>query len=159
MMKIRKAGIEESRTVSQIIQISFQKQAEILNIRESECPQYVAFEKEMDTKSRIQATDVKLMLMSEIPIGTIGLQINGEEGIVERLAILPDYRGKSYGEILLRHGENELKSKGCKSMHLSIVASFEKLRRYYEKLGYQSKDTVRYDFLPFEVLNMNKILD
>lgn len=157
-MEISRANIEDSKTVSNIIRTSFKRQAELLQVTETDCPEYVAFESEIDAKSRIQSSNVKIMFVNGLAIGTIGTRNKGEVGVIERLAVLPDYRGKSYGEILLHTAEKELYSAGCRTIHLSIVADFSTLRAYYERNGYKPNGTERYDFLPFDVLQMTKAL-
>ena len=157
-MEIRRANREDSNRVSTIIRSSFKRQAEILNITDADCPDYVAFEREIDATARIESSNVKLMFIDGLAVGTIGIRSEGEVGIIERLAILPEYRGKSYGEALLHDAEQELTSLGCRTIHLSIVAEFLALRAYYERNGYQPHSTERYDFLPFDVLHMTKTL-
>nr|WP_246590724.1 GNAT family N-acetyltransferase [Paenibacillus sophorae] len=70
--------------------------------------------------------------------------------------MLPNYRGNEYGKLLLKYIEAELFSIGCKVINISIVASFQRLKEYYEELGYRYKDKVKYPTLSFEVLYMSK---
>lgn len=142
--------------VSGIIRVSFRKQAELLGLTEAEHPRYVAFETEAMAEARIHKTDVKLLYSEEAPTGTVGFSSLGEVGSIERLAVLPGCRGHGYGQIMLEHAEKELFLRGCRTIHLAIVARFERLQRYYEDLGYHYFETKTFPSLPFEVMYVVK---
>lgn len=81
----------------------------------------------------------------------------GAQGTIERLGVLPAYRGHSYGKALLQNAENDLFAVyECQTVSISIVACFERLQRYYESMGYISVAKQCYPSLPFEVLHMQK---
>jgi GNAT superfamily N-acetyltransferase len=155
------ADVQDSAQVASIIRESFHAQAQQLGLTEDEYPRYVAFEKEEGAKQRIIATRVNLLLHHQAgPIGTIGYYAKGDQGTIERLAVLPDHRGRSYGYALLQNAEKELFTLyKCRIISISIAACFERLQRYYESMGYQCAEKKRYSSLPFEVLHMQKTAD
>jgi GNAT superfamily N-acetyltransferase len=157
-LEIRKAGMEDGATVARLIRASFQQQAELLHISETAYPNYVAFETEEKAQSRVVHTEVKLLFVDAVPIGTIGSHHKDEVGHIERLAVLPGHRGNDYGRILLEHAEAELSAAGCKVIHISIVADFHRLKEYYEALGYRQQRRAAFAALPFEVLFLSKSL-
>ncbi|MDF9841293.1 MULTISPECIES: GNAT family N-acetyltransferase [unclassified Paenibacillus] len=158
---LREARMEDSVLVTKLIRESFQAQAQQLGLTEAEYPHYVAFEREKDSRERIiDTTVVVLYHLSNVPIGTIGYYAEGNNGIIERLAILPAYRGRSYGKELLQSAENDLFAvHDCQTVSISIAACFEKLQRYYESMKYVAIEKKKYPSLPFEVLHMQKTLD
>ncbi|BCG58823.1 hypothetical protein [Paenibacillus sp. URB8-2] len=70
---INKASIEDAKNISEIIRISFKKQAELINISEAEYPNYVAFETEENTKSRINNTEFTLRSADADPRSVRGI--------------------------------------------------------------------------------------
>ena len=49
-------------------------------------------------------------------VGTVRFLINGEESILQRLAVLPDYRHQNYASGLINYGKNLLIEKGIKEV-------------------------------------------
>jgi GNAT superfamily N-acetyltransferase len=77
-------------------------------------------------------------------------------GEVLRLGVLPAFRGREYGRVLMEVAEEELVGAGVGVVELSIVRQFEGLHRYYEGLGYVGDRVERFESLPFEVAFMVK---
>lgn len=153
---IRKANIEDGKIISTIIRESFKKQADLLRISEAEYPRYVAFETEEIAQSRVMKTEVMILFVKEIPTGTVGFYHKNDVGYIERLAVIPECRGNHYGELLLEYAETELFYRGCKQINISMVASFLRLKEYYENLGYRYNETVSFPAIPFEVAFLSK---
>ncbi|WP_084065091.1 GNAT family N-acetyltransferase [Paenibacillus stellifer] len=158
-LKIAKAVPEDSLLISSIIQRSFKDQAVMLDISEEQFPHYVAFEHEPAARSRINGTQVNLLYLGEKAIGTVGLRASGNQGSIEHLAVLPEYRGSKYGEYLITEAEKSLSALGCTSVVLSIVAAFTGLRTFYERLGYRCRHVRTFATLPFEVQFLTKSLN
>ncbi|MNI38183.1 putative acetyltransferase [compost metagenome] len=158
--RITAAVAADAPLVAALIRDSFKVQAQQLNLTEVEYPNYVAFETERAARQRIQKSRVDLLWHGRTPLGTIGYAADSIQGNIERLAVLPAHRGQALGKLLLTHAELELFVTGqCQMISLSIVASFGRLRHYYESLGYRSLETRRYPSLPFAVLHMQKTID
>lgn len=154
---IKKANINDAIIVSKIITESFKRQTELLRISEIEYPNYVAFETKEMAISRITVTDVKILFVNDEPIGTIGSRLDGEIGIIERLAIHPSYRGNDYGGLLLEYTENQLFNNKCKEINISLVTSYQNLRKFYNEHGYLHKNSTTLPNIPFEVHLLSKI--
>lgn len=56
----------------------------------------------------------------------------------------------------MEYAEGELKKNGIKVVEISIVAQFERLQRYYERMGYVLREKKMVPSLPFEVTYMVK---
>ncbi|AIQ18301.1 hypothetical protein H70357_17580 [Paenibacillus sp. FSL H7-0357] len=154
--EIRKAAVKDGITVSKIITESFKRRTELLQVSETEYPNHVAFETERMAITRINNSTVKILFVNDEPIGTIGTRQEGEIGIIDRLAILPSYRGENYGRLLLEHSENELFNNDCTEIHISLVASYQNLRRFYVEHGYTCISSTTLSGLPCEVLSLRK---
>lgn len=160
---ITEIDINQVGTVSDIIRQAFKKQAEILDISEKEYPNYVAFEKSNSIFNALdKGENVYLLICDEIPAGTIRFNQNiscKSKGYINRLAVLPEYRGNDFGKILMDFAEGELRKAGVKKIEISIVKDFVKLENYYISLGYSFVKDCKYDSLPFEVRFLEKALD
>lgn len=56
------------------------------------------------------------------------------------------------------YAETRLKKNKITHVELSVVAQFNRLKRYYERLGYLPREKKVFSSLPFEVLFMEKEL-
>lgn len=65
-----------------------------------------------------------------------------KEAIFGRLAVLPEYRGKGLGQLLVQVSEERMKELGAISMHLHAQCYIKNL---YEKLGYISYGDIELD--------------
>ena len=67
------------------------------------------------------------------PVGTARLLIDGTEGKIGRVAILPDCRGTGAGAALMRAALDELRARGVTTARLGAQTH---ALRFYEKLGF-----------------------
>ncbi|MEG6513949.1 GNAT family N-acetyltransferase [Desulforamulus ruminis] len=158
-MQFKWAKSSDSERICQIIRVSFQKQAEELGITPEKYPNFVAFETAERVQSRMNQGDKAIMLfLKDKPIGTISYSVDKEswKGTIKRLAVIPEYRGNGYGQLLTNYAEGALKEHPVTCIELSIVAQFKGLKEYYQSLGYAVRESKRFATLPFEVLFMEK---
>jgi Acetyltransferases len=159
-IEIKPAEIQQAYTVAEIIQNSFEKQAEVLHISKEKNPNYVAFETPDKVINCIKSGEkVVLLCLDGKPIGTVRYNIDSKEsdkGHISRLAVSPEFRGHGYGQMLTNYAESQLKDLNVKIFELSIVAEFDRLKKYYEGLGYVPKEEKVFSTLPFNVLFMRK---
>ncbi len=158
MLNLREAQVEDAEIISKIIRESFKTQSEILKISEDDYPNYVAFETVESVANRMDRSDtIVIAYLNDKPVGTVSFRNDPEEeqrGHIIRLAILPRFRGHSYGEHLMAYAETKLRERGVKFIELCIVAQFKRLREYYENLGYTPRETRSHAGFPFEILYM-----
>jgi GNAT superfamily N-acetyltransferase len=160
MPELREASASDARSVAALIRRSFRKQVDLLELRRSECPEYVGFETADRVRHRMQrghhvlVADVAGRLVGTV---TFGAAIpDSHKGEIARLAVLPPHRGTGLGQALMGVAEAELGQFGATVAEISIVAKFNRLRSYYEAMGYKATRQQRFDALPFDVLFMEK---
>jgi predicted N-acetyltransferase YhbS len=162
MLTLRIATDADAPNIAALTRRSFAKQVEALALSERESPKYVAFETEASVRERVaRGTHITLAHEGAVLIGTVSwvARSGGEKlGEIARLAVLPEHRGFGYGRELMRHAESELVNAGMVVAEVSVVARFERLRSYYEALGYLLNDSHRVAGLPFDLLFMRKSL-
>jgi GNAT superfamily N-acetyltransferase len=68
------------------------------------------------------------------PVGTCRLRpLDGERVKIERVCVLPDYRGKGVGRVVIAAAEEWAKERGFKEI---VIASRDEVIEFYEAIGY-----------------------
>ena len=90
-----------------------------------------------------------------------GCRINGNDGHVTYVAVLPNYQGMGIGTWLLQQLETFAKSRGCLTMSLEVRLSNRDAQRLYRKLGYVSRAIKEgyYDETNEDALDMVKYIE
>ncbi|HEX3043833.1 MAG TPA: GNAT family N-acetyltransferase [Bacillota bacterium] len=123
-------------------------------------PNYAGFETPEWVRESLKRGDQLLLALDNTEIiGTVRYsldKVQGNKGFISRLAVLPEYRGNSYGELLMGSAEAKMKQLGVSIIELTIVADFIKLQQFYERLGYLPRETKTFPSVPFAVRFMEK---
>jgi GNAT superfamily N-acetyltransferase len=94
-----------------------------------------------------EGVDVLLARLDYGPaVGTVSYRLVGEPesvGWIDRLAVLPEYRGKGLGERIMRYVERCLREKKAVAARLELFARLTRLRGWYEQQGYRHVQTYR----------------
>ena len=77
---------------------------------------------------------------------------------LNNLAVLPEYRHKGIGEILLQNAFSVAKELNCIKVNIGIVEENQVLRKWYESFGFTHTGTQKFDFFPFTCGYMEKRL-
>lgn len=75
---------------------------------------------------------------------------------MERLAVLPEYRHKGYGGMLLDFVFETVRNKGGTKVSIGIINKNTVLKKWYEKYGFAETDIKTFKHLPFDVCFMEK---
>lgn len=90
-------------------------------------------------------------------VGTIGCLVNGSEGHLRGMAVLPDWQGTGVALALLRTAEVELKKSGCGCVTLDTTVPLVRAVRFYAKNGYSASRRVA-DFFGMPLYEYRKLL-
>jgi GNAT superfamily N-acetyltransferase len=90
-------------------------------------------------------------------VGTIGCLVNGLEGHLRGMAVLPGWQGTGVALALLRTAETELQNNGCNSITLDTTAPLTRAVRFYLKNGYSASGRVA-DFFGMPLYEYRKLL-
>jgi N-acetylglutamate synthase-like GNAT family acetyltransferase len=157
---IRQAEKADLDILLSLIRNSFNSVAKKLKLTVENCPKYVAFY----TKERLLSDFEKgmkyyILLKEGQPCGCVALEkAKANVCYLERLAVLPEYRKKGYGAMLVNHIFKNASRLGAKRMELAMIAKDKKLKNWYKKFGFVQKCTRKIDHLPFIVAFMYKDL-
>lgn len=78
-----------------------------------------------------------LLTLNEKIVGYCGLWVIVDEAHITNIAVLPEYRGKKFGEELLKKTIELAKEQGALSMTLEVRVSNKVAQNLYEKFGFQ----------------------
>ncbi len=161
-IEIRAAGPAEAGLIARIVQESFRAQAAMQGIVKAAYPRYVAFTEKSDVLKALEKGHIAALLYHGAePIGGIWHALDWNDpqlGHVSKLAVLPAYRGRGYGEMLFAYAEDKLRTLGARQARLTCNARLTGLHSYYERLGYRKIKQEAWPTLPFEVVTMEKDL-
>ena len=144
--------------VAQIIRDSFADVALRFGLTPQNCPTHPS----TYTGERIAADlerGVRYFILTGggIDIGCVGLeQASQRTCYLERLAVLPHYRGNGYGTCLARYGIHRAQALGAATVGIGIIAADRGLRRFYEGLQFHAGTIQTFAHLPFDVMFMHR---
>jgi ribosomal protein S18 acetylase RimI-like enzyme len=90
-------------------------------------------------------------------VGTIGCKIDGREGHLRGMAVLPEWQGEGVALGLLRAAEGELQARGCDHVTLDTTEPLRRAVRFYEKHGFKATGRVS-DFFGMKLFEYSKPL-
>jgi diamine N-acetyltransferase len=153
---IKEATIKDCDVLVRIIRNSFHEVAMRFSLTKANCPKHPS----NCTSSWIE-TDISrgvqyyIFYENENPIGCVAIEKPGADVCyLERLAVLPEMRGKHFGIRLVHRALECAKSKGVSKVGIGIIDEQAELKEWYTALGFVEKQTKRFPHLPFTVCLM-----
>ena len=83
------------------------------------------------------------------PVGYYNLLPDADTCELGSLCVLPEYRHRGIGEMLLNDAISRTAGMGCRILKLSIVEENQVLRQWYAAHGFVHTGTKKFDFFPF----------
>jgi ribosomal protein S18 acetylase RimI-like enzyme len=84
-------------------------------------------------------------------IGCVGYSIRNGNYLIERLAVLPEFRHKNIGKKLMKYAEQKIIENNGTLIEINIVNENKKLKDWYRGIGYKEIEIKEYEDLPFKV--------
>ena len=107
---------------------------------------------------RLEDMTVFIAVFESHVIGTIACKmVDGEEGHLRGMAVLPDWQGKQAAQLLLDRAEFELREAGCKRITLDTTAPLQRAVRFYERNGFRKTGRIT-DFFGMPLFEYDKKL-
>ena len=155
-MNINTASINDSEEIARIVAISNRDVAEKFNLNRQNNPKHPSFyDKEWVLSDFDRGEEYFLYKENGLALGCVAFeQPNSQVGYLNRLSVLPNYRGKGIGEKLVFHTLDYAKSKGVEEISIGIIAKHEVLKNWYVRLGFIENGLKEFPHLPFDVLFM-----
>ncbi|SDH48234.1 GNAT family N-acetyltransferase [Desulfosporosinus hippei] len=143
-----------------VIKDSFTTVAREFKLTEENCPSNPAFinlENLMTMKNKGIA--MFGLFEKNNQIGFVAVEKADDSCYLERLAVLPDYRHKGYGKLLMDFVFNYAKAQGAKKVSIGIIDENSVLKDWYEIYGFRETGLKKYEHLPFTVCFMEKAVE
>ena len=146
----------------QVIRESFQTVADTFGFTAENAPRFTAFatdEARLLYFLREQHRPMYGYFVQDKPVGYYNLLL-AEDSVCElgSLCVLPAYRHRGIGEMLLADAQTKAAALGCRVMKLSIVEENTVLRQWYGQQGFVHTGTKKFDFFPFTCGYMEKTI-
>ncbi len=154
---IDEADLADVEVLAAIIGQANQDVRQRFNLTIDNCPTHPSFIRPHHVATGMERGERYFILKHEhAPAGCVGLA-NKRPGIadIKRLAVLPEYRRRGYGESLMRFAVELARGEGGIFAEIAIIADHHELQRWYEDLGFRTIDTRTYDHLPFKVTHLS----
>lgn len=159
---IREVKREEIPECVNLIKMAFLTVAEEFGFTEENAPRFTAF---ATTEERLlwhMDGEHRPMYVYEengFLCGYYSLLIQeNNECELNNVSVLPEYRHKGIGKMLIDHAFCLARELGCNVMNIGIVEENVRLREWYKKAGAVHVGTQKYDFFPFTCGYMKKEL-
>jgi ribosomal protein S18 acetylase RimI-like enzyme len=86
---------------------------------------------------RLQEMNIFVAVSETQIVGTISCQmVNGEEGHLRGMAVLPSWQGRGIAQQLLERAQSELRGADCKRITLDTTEPLKRAVRFYERNGF-----------------------
>ena len=148
IQEVKKNELQECLDV---IHQSFGTVAEQFGLTRENCPKHTSFipisflETQMDWGWHMYA-----LYAGKKIIGYMSISKEGEDVYeLHNLAVLPEYRHKGFGKILLDHAKEVVKSLGGNRIKIGIIEESTMLKDWYIANGFAHIGTKKFDHLPF----------
>jgi ribosomal protein S18 acetylase RimI-like enzyme len=145
--------LEQSVTV---IRQAFATVAEQFSLTPDNCPthpSFVTYDKILELRKK----GLRLFGLydGDTQIGFVAIeQSSGDLYFIEKLAVAPAYRHRSFGTQLVRFALDTIKNSGGAVVSIGIIDEHTELKQWYEKLGFREMNRKKFDHLPFTVCFM-----
>ena len=117
---IRRAVPEDAPAVYQILQKAFKEYAQAAGVKELEALNESISDVEHEIKNKV----VYIAVIDNLIIGTIRVEIIGDESFISRFAVNSSYRNIGVGKALMNLVDKHLQLEGVKSVSLYTASKY-----------------------------------
>jgi N-acetylglutamate synthase-like GNAT family acetyltransferase len=160
MAMIREATRDDIPLLVSIIRSAHRAVAQRFSLTEENCPTHPSHCEAPWIEGDFEKGIHYFVLEDEgKPLGTGALEHADEKTVyLMRLSIHPRWQRRGFGTRLVKQLEDEARAWGAKRVEIGIIADDDRIRSWYETLGYSEKERSIFDYLPFIVMFMEKTL-
>lgn len=157
-VKIMLLSDEELKSSVNVIRKAFATVAHDLCLNKTNCPTHPSFIT-LDKLKELKQKGVQFfgLFTSQQQVGFVAMEkANNDLYYLEKLAVIPAYRHRDYGSMLVHHIEKQAKHLKAKSISIAIIDQHTILKNWYKKLGFRETGKKDFPHLPFTVCFMEK---
>ena len=159
-MPIREALPQDAATLAMIVSESNKDVAVKFGLTAENCPKHPSFCTESWIEADLMRGAVYFILEEDIrPVGCVAYESpGGAIAYLNRLSVLPPFRNRGAGALLVAHIFRHAKAAGISAISIGVIGEHTDLQRWYRKLGFTDAETKRFPHLPFSVKYMTYTL-
>jgi ribosomal protein S18 acetylase RimI-like enzyme len=152
-VQVRKASAEDAAAILACLAVAFEQYRDQYTV-----PAFADTVLDADAvQRRLGDMTVFVAIADRKTVGTIGCGVNGTEGHIRGMAVLPEWQGMGVAFELLRSAEAELVNRSCRRVTLDTTQPLERAIRFYEKHGFTATGRV-FDFFGMPLYEYSKSL-
>lgn len=141
-----------------VIRKSFRTIAEEFNLTAANAPTNPAFIK-FDNLLKMKEKGITMFAVfhEDTQVGFVAVEkANEDTYYMEKLAVLPEFRHRGYGRMIMDHVFAFVKKNGGKRVGIGIIDENTVLKQWYQDYGFRESEVKRFAHLPFTVCLMSK---
>jgi GNAT superfamily N-acetyltransferase len=152
-MQITQATVHDAEMLAAIVREGFRDVAERFDLTAENCPKHPSnCTAEWVSSDFDRGVTYFLLWKDRTPCGCVALEIaTAEVAYLERLAVLPRYRGRGFGAALVQHAVVLAQELGTRKISVGLIAQQGELRAWYRRLGFVEDRVKCFPHLPFRV--------
>jgi len=160
-MPIREASPGDTATIARLVRESNKDVAIRFGLNAENCPKHTSFCTESWVQADLARGERYFILEEDSePIACVAYEIPGAGlAYLNRLSVLPAYRRRGFGALLVRHIVQLARTAGIEAISIGVIGEHDDLQRWYRKLGFVDGETKRFPHLPFSVKYMSYVVD
>ncbi|MEN6356368.1 MAG: GNAT family N-acetyltransferase [Armatimonadota bacterium] len=160
VVSIRRIAQSEIDESARVIRESFATVALEFGITEENCPTHPAFITRISLDEMLRSgIELHGLFIYGCQVGAVTIENVGENAYyLGKLAILPDFRRRGLGDILVGFAIDNVKARGATLLKLATVDKATRLKNWYKGFGFVETGTKKFDHMPFTVCFMQKRL-
>lgn len=149
--QIRQITEEELPQALEVIHKSFATVATAFNITKENCPRHTSFMPIENLRNYMKWGWLMFGLFDNNRLcGYFSLSKEGEETYeLHNLSVLPEYRNRGYGKMLLDYAKEKSKELGSSKLTLNIIDENSVLKNWYTANGFVYTGSKKFSHLPF----------
>ena len=158
---IRRLAHGDVAAGAQVIRQAFWTVAEAFGLTEENCPTNGAFLRDEALVEELDRGTALYGLFDEGGMAGVAALKRKDDAVfhLEKLAVLPERRGRGYGAALVAHAAETARKAGGGTLSIGVMYENRWLVRWYERNGFVRKETRMFAHLPFVVCFMARWLE
>jgi GNAT superfamily N-acetyltransferase len=154
---IVKAESDETERLALIVSQSNQDIADLFGLNKINAPKHPSFCTPAWIKADVErGATYFLYIENGTAKGCVAFeQPDRDTAYLNRLSVLPEFRHKGIGSLMVRHIIDYAANKNVKTISIGIIAEHNLLKEWYLKLGFEAGAVKTFSHLPFAVCYMS----
>jgi len=159
-MKIVQAGKEDAELLATLVSKANEDVAKLLNLNRDNAAKHPSFcTAEWILADFARGQEFFLVYEDDVAKGCVAFeQPDRNTAYLNRLAVLPEFRRRGLGGMLVQHIIDYASSKDVNVISIGIIAEHRELKEWYLKIGFVAGRIQQFEHLPFTVLYMTYAL-